>query len=108
VNNKVIELNEANFAQEVLEAHPPVLVQFWVEWSELCRAMTPVLESVVEDGTAPVKVARVNVERNGPLAERYGVQALPTTLIFKQGGLREQIIGRTTELELREKLEGLK
>jgi len=108
VNHKVIELNEENFTEEVLEAHRPVVVQFWVGWSELCRAMAPVVELAAEDRAIPVKLARVNVEQNGQLAERYGVQALPTVLIFKQGGLREQIIGRTTELELREKLESLK
>jgi thioredoxin 1 len=108
VNNNVLELNEANFAEQVLGARRPVLVQFWAGWSEPCKAMTPLLESVAEDGTAPVKVGRVNVEHHESLAEEYGVRAVPTLLLFKQGGLRDQIIGRATEQEVRAKLEGLK
>jgi thioredoxin 1 len=108
VSNTVIELNEANFAQEVLEAHNPVLVEFWAEWSDPCQAMAPVLDSVAGDDTVPVKVARVNVEQHEGLAEQYGVRGVPTLLIFNQGGLRGEIVGRASEQQLREKLQGLK
>jgi thioredoxin 1 len=107
MNNSVIEVNEANFETEVLGARNPVLVQFWAGWSEPCRAMGPVLESVAEGDDIPVKVARVNVERQEALADQYGVRAVPTLLIFSQGGLHDQIVGRATEQEVREKLESL-
>jgi thioredoxin 1 len=108
MNNHVIELNEANFAREVLSAKHAVLVHFWAGWSDLCKSMTPCLESVAEDYTVPVKVGRVNVEYHEDLAEEYGVRAVPTLLIFKEGGLQDQIIGRATEQEVREKLERFK
>ncbi|MCU0784201.1 MAG: thioredoxin domain-containing protein [Verrucomicrobia bacterium] len=108
VNNNVIEVNEANFPREVLGARRPVLVQFWASWSDPCKAMTPVLESVAEHEATPVKVARVNVEHHEGLAEEYGVRAVPTLLIFNRGNLQDQIIGRATEQEVREKLECLK
>jgi len=108
VNNHVIELNETNFAQEVLGARNPVLVQFWAGWSEPCKVMSPVLESVAEDEATPVKVARVNVELHEELAEEYGVQCVPTVLIFNEGGLQDQIVGRASEQEVREKLERFK
>ena len=92
----------------MLGARNPVLVQFWAGWSEPCQAMEPVLESVAENDAVPVKVARVNVEQQEALADQYGVRALPTLLIFNQGGLHDQIIGRTTEQEVREKLKDLK
>jgi thioredoxin 1 len=104
----VTELNEANFEREVLGASNPVLVEFWAGWSDPCKAMAPLLESLAEDGTVPVKVARVNVERHEELAEQHGVRAVPTLLIFNQGGLRDQIVGRATEHEVREKLERFK
>lgn len=107
MNNNVIDLNEMNFAHEVLEARNPVVVEFWASWSEACRAMAPVIESVAGDGAVPVKMARVNVEHHEGLAEQYGVRAVPTLLVFNRGGLCDQIIGRTTALELREKVEGL-
>jgi thioredoxin 1 len=108
MRDSVVELNEGNFEWEVLASPTPVVVEFWASWSEPCKAMGPVLESVAEDGAVPVKVGRVRVEQHEELAEQYGVRAVPTLLIFNGGGVRDQIIGRTTEKELREKLEGLK
>lgn len=107
-NNNVIELNEANFDREVLNATQPVLVEFWAGWSDPCKAMAPMLESVAEDEAVPVKVARVNVEDHENLTEQYGVRSVPTLLIFNQGGLQDQIVGRTTEQAVRERLERLK
>jgi thioredoxin 1 len=108
VNNNVIELNEANFDREVLNATQPVLVEFWAGWSDPCKAMAPMLESVAEDKAVPVKLARVNVEDHENLTEQYGVRSVPTLLIFNQGGLQDQIVGRTTEQAVRERLERLK
>ena len=108
VNNNVIELNEANFDREVLNATQPVLVEFWAGWSDPCKAMAPMLESVAEDKAVPVKLARVNVEDHENLTEQYCVRSVPTLLIFNQGGLQDQIVGRTTEQAVRERLERLK
>lgn len=108
MKNGVIELNEDNFAREVLGVPHPVLVQFWAGGSELSKAMTPLLEALAEDNTVAVKVGRVNVAHHEELAEHYGVQCVPTMLIFNQGGLKDQIVGRTTEQEVRTKLEQCK
>ena len=108
MNKNFIELNEANFDQEVLSATQPVLVEFWAGWSDPCKAMAPMLESVAEDGAVPVKVARVNVEDHEMLTEQYGVRSVPTLLLFNQGGVQDQIVGRTTEQALRAKLERLR
>ena len=108
MNNNVIELNEANFNREVLNATQPVIVEFWAGWSDPCKAMAPLLESVAEDEAVPVKIARVNVEDHENLTEQYGVRSVPTLLIFNQGGLQDQIVGRTTEEDVRERLERLK
>ncbi len=108
MNNNFIELNETNFEREVLNATRPVLVEFWAGWSDSCKAMAPMLESVAEDEAVPVKVSRVNVEQHEKLTEQYGVRAVPTLLIFNQGGLQDQIVGRATEQAVRERLERLK
>jgi thioredoxin 1 len=108
VDNHIVELNEANFDREVLHAALPVLVEFWASWSDPCKAMAPMLESVAEDDGVPVKVARVNVEHHEKLTDQYGVRAVPTLLIFNQGGLQDQIVGRTTEQVVRERLERFK
>jgi len=104
----VIELNVTNFNQEVLCAGRPVLVQFWAGWSKQCNEMALWLDSVADRVTVPVKVARVNVEEQESLSEAHGVRAVPTLLIFYSGELREQIVGNTTEWEVRDRLECLK
>ena len=107
MNDNFIELNEANFDREVLDAMQPVLVEIWAGWSESCKAMAPVLESVAKDDAVPVKIARVNVERHENLTDQYGVRAVPTLLIFNQGTLQDQIVGRTTAQAVRERLDRL-
>ena len=107
MNNNIIELSEANFNREVLNATQPVLVEFWAGWSESCKAMAPMLESVAEDEAFPVKIAKVNVEHHEELTDQYGVRAVPTLLIFNQGRLQDQIVGRTTEQAVRARLERL-
>lgn len=107
MNNNFIELNETNFGREVLNAMQPVLVEFWASWSESCKAMAPMLESVAKDDAVSVKIARVNVERHESLADQYEVRAVPTLLLFNQGALQDQIVGRTTEQALRDRLEKL-
>ena len=104
MNDNFIELNEANFDREVLDAMQPVLVEFWAGWSEPCKAMAPVLESVAKDDAIPVKIARVNVERHESLTDQYGVRAVPTLLLFNQGAVQDQIVGRTTTQAVRESL----
>ena len=105
MNITVIELNEANFEQEVLQSTQPVLVGFWAGWSDPCKAMAPMLESVAGNYALPVKVARVNVEQHEMLTEQYGVRAVPTLLIFNQGGVQDQIVGRNSAQAVRERLE---
>jgi thioredoxin 1 len=87
MNSNFIELNEANFDREVLNAMRPVLVAFWASWCESCKAMAPLLETVAKDDGVPVKIARVNVEHHENLTDQYGVRAVPTLLIFNQGAL---------------------
>ena len=107
MNDNFIELNEANFDREVLDAMQPVLVEFWAGWSESCKAMAPVLESVAKDDAVSVKIVRVSVEDHENLTDQYGVRAVPTLLLFNQGSLQDKIVGRTTEQAVRESLERL-
>lgn len=106
-NIHVVELNEANFAREVLGASSPVLVGFWASWSDPCRTMAAMMESVAGNQSVAVKVGRVNVEAQEELTEQCGVRVVPTLLLFNQGRLRDQIVGRVTEHDIREKLERL-
>lgn len=105
MNNRVIELNESNFDREVLDAEQPVLVGFWAAWSESSRSIAPLLESVADERAGEVKVTVLNIDDHGGLARHYGVRAVPTLLIFNQGSLWHQVVGRVTLRELQSMLE---
>jgi len=99
------EVNLSDFEQEVLRSPQPVLLEFWAGWCSSSMALAPRLRSLAEEQQGVIKVARVNVDRNEALAERYFVRAVPTLLIFQHGTVQDQVVGLTTELALREKLE---
>jgi len=100
----IMELNGADFDQEMLGAGCPVLVQFWASGSASCRDLFPVLESVATDDSFPVKEVRVNVEHHEELTRQHAVRAAPTMLIFNRGGLQDQIIGHATKQDVHAKL----
>lgn len=104
----VIELNEGNFAAEVNQATVPVLVDFWAEWCGPCKMIAPLLADLANDSQGRFKVAKVNVDDHRSLAAQFGVQSLPTLLIFKDGQVRDTVIGAgTPKAVLRQKLEAL-
>jgi len=85
-----IEINEANFADEVIRSTQPVLVDFWAEWCGRCKMLAPVL-ATEQDGRA--KVAKVNANENPALAQRFGIQSIPALLYFVKSELRHQTVG---------------
>src|ERR1700683_4866811 len=89
----VMEVNDANFDQEVLQSEQPVLVDFWAVWCGPCKAIGPTLDSIAAKYAGRLKVTKVNVDQNGATPSRYAIRGIPALLFFKGGKVADQIVG---------------
>jgi len=106
-NSATITLDEANFDKEVTQSEQPVLVDFWADWCGPCKMISPLLDEIAKEKAGSVKVAKVNVDENQGLSMKYNVRAIPALLFFKNGQLRDQVIGMTSKKDLLGRLEAL-
>ncbi|MEN3184038.1 MAG: thioredoxin [Atribacterota bacterium] len=104
MSGEVLELNEANFDAEVLQSSIPVLVDFWATWCMPCRMMAPVVADIAREWTGRVKVGKVNTDDAPSLAMRYGVHAIPTLILFRDGQEIERVVGYVPKKALEERL----
>src|SRR5688500_8694592 len=88
-----IQLTESNFDSEVLQSPLPVIVDFYADWCGPCKMIAPALEEIATDLAGQVKIAKVNIDEEPALAQRYKIQSLPTLLYFQGGAVVNQIIG---------------
>ena len=102
-----IEINEVNFETEVLQSNQPVLVDFWAEWCGPCKMLGHVLDEIALQHNGHVKVAKVNVDTNPELAERFGIQSIPTLLYFANGEIRDKTVGVVSKPAIESRLEKL-
>ena len=101
-------LTEANFNSEVIESDQPVLVDFWAEWCGPCKMIGPILDQLSGEVEGQAKIAKVNVDEARELAVKYNVKSIPLLLFFKNGEVKDQIVGaNVTKDQLKEKLLGL-
>jgi thioredoxin 1 len=98
----VVEINDANFDQEVLSSEVPVLVDFWAVWCGPCKALGPTVDSIAANFAGKLKVAKINVDENTAAASRYRIQAIPALMFFKNGKPVDQLVGFHPQAEIEE------
>lgn len=90
---KPVPVSDATFEQEVLKADKPVLVDFWATWCGPCRMVAPVLEEIAAERGEQLKIAKLDVDANPVSAGRFGVRAIPTMIVFKDGREAQRLVG---------------
>ncbi len=101
------ELSDATFKTEVLESGKVAIVDLWAEWCGPCKAMTPIVDDLAAEYEGRVLVGKINVDDNQETPTVYGVRGIPTFLIFKDGELKERLIGVQTKGVLSAKIDAL-
>ncbi|HHY38824.1 MAG TPA: thioredoxin [Clostridia bacterium] len=106
-DGQVIHVTDATFAEEVLDSPVPVLVDFWAAWCGPCRMIAPVVEDVAREMAGTLKVAKLNVDENQSTARRYGVMSIPTLMIFKDGQVKERLVGYMPKSEIKRRIDAV-
>ena len=102
-----LEINDSNFKEVVLESDKPVLVDFWATWCGPCKALSPVIDEVSNEFEGKAVVCKCNVDDAADAPAEYGVRNIPTLLFFKNGELKDKLVGSTNKAAIAEKLNAL-
>src|SRR5215213_5079396 len=101
----ITEFTDQNFEEEVLKSDKPVLVDFWAEWCMPCRMLTPTIEKLANDYAGKVKVGKVDTDNNRDVSMKYGISAIPTVILFKDGQVAQKFVGLRGEKDFKEALD---
>lgn len=96
----ILEFTEANFSSQVLESTQPVLVDFWAPWCGPCKMLAPTIDEIANDYAGKARVGKVNTDQDGSIASQYGIQGIPTVILFKGGQPVDRSVGLVNKAKL--------
>ena len=97
----VKSIKENEFDSEVINSDKPVLIDFWAEWCGPCKEISPILEEISDEMKDTVKVVKMNIDENPNIPNKYGIQSIPTMIIFKKGEPISTKVGVVIKSELK-------
>ena len=96
----VLTINEKSFESEVVNSELPVLIDFWAEWCGPCKEIAPILDEINNEMDDKIKIVKINIDKNPNIPNKYGVQSIPTLIIFKKGEIVGTKVGSCLKPDL--------
>ena len=106
-SDAVLEFTVDNFQGEVLDSDQPVLVDFWAEWCQPCRMLSPTIDEVADEYAGKAKVGKMDTDGNRETPMKYGISSIPTVLLFQGGELKQKFVGLTSKDQFKQALDGI-
>lgn len=104
--SNALDVTDTTWEEAVLKSETPVLVDFWAEWCGPCKAMGPYVDKLAQEMGERLKVVKLNTQDNMEVPSRYGVTAIPTFLLIKDGEVVHQMVGSQPYDQLKSAVEG--
>ncbi len=104
MSDAIVTLTEATFDEVVSGSSEPVVVDFWAEWCGPCKMIAPILDEIATEKEGDAVIAKLNVDENPSIAQRFGVMSIPTMLVFRDGEVDKRVVGAKGKAQLVEEL----
>ena len=96
----IVHVSDEVFEEKVIKSDQPVLVDFWAAWCGPCKALAPTIEALADQYAGKLRVAKLDVDANPKMAAKFGVRAIPTMILFKDGAIQGQITGAVGKAQI--------
>ena len=100
MSGNIVNVTDASFEQDVLQADTPVLVDYWAEWCGPCKNIAPLLEEVATEYSDRIKVGKLNIDDNQGIPPKYGIRGIPTLMLFQDGEVISTKVGALNKSQL--------